>query len=541
MPATDRSVPGCRLHRRTDLADVPARLRHLAYVFSSEDRIVGAYGRLLRGEDGELFVGDLLVCATQVRARVDDVDVVPLLAEHLGPLGWTAAGDHGLRRGAWRLRALPADAGALTSHVVLSLGDGHRLLQEHLDGPLRRHAVALLTRPAPGVRRDAVLAADLEEVVQSLGGRRLLVHTGAGISVASAVPAFRGAHGLDSRLGLEDRFPGRLVASMAADPGGLARDLGGFHASLLEAEPNDVHVLLAQLEAAGVVRAVVTSNLDGLHEAAGSATVVDARSAVDLDPDDVLLVLGLSADECGLVAKARTAGATVVVVDPLPPSYLRSGDTWVQVQAQPFVRALARALAHGSPPGPVVPLLPKAAPSVASPSIRRLLSLDRWTSAVHGLRHAQETAWLGLHLLAAHPEADAAVVLRFALLHDSARRTDGHDPEHGRRAAACVLELPPEALGLSAAQAQLLAEACAGHADATTTTDPTVAVCWDADRLGLWRLGVPPQHVPLSLPASRVPEVLAWARRARRDPPGWPALEAAFTACRPSSSGAVAS
>ncbi len=72
-------------------------------------------------------------------------------------------------------------------------------------------------------------------------------------------------------------------------------------------------------------------------------------------------------------------------------------------------------------------------------------------------------------------------------------------------AGAGVLELVPERL-------RLLCRACSGHANGHTSADPTVGVCWDADRLNLWRVGVAPSRRLLSTAAARSAEIYEWSR-----------------------------
>jgi len=57
-------------------------------------------------------------------------------------------------------------------------------------------------------------------------------------------------------------------------------------------------------------------------------------------------------------------------------------------------------------------------------------------STIHGEGHWKCVASTGLHLLPHVPGCDAAVLLLFAMLHDTQRLNDGHDSEHGPRAAA---------------------------------------------------------------------------------------------------------
>jgi NAD-dependent deacetylase len=104
-----------------------------------------------------------------------------------------------------------------------------------------------------------------------------VVLTGAGISTESGIPDFR------SRSGLWARYDPMEYASIAA----FRRDplkVWDFYAKRLQvlraAEPNAAHHALAELERRGLVRAVVTQNIDRLHERAGSREVVEVHGSV---------------------------------------------------------------------------------------------------------------------------------------------------------------------------------------------------------------------------------------------------------------------
>ena len=95
--------------------------------------------------------------------------------------------------------------------------------------------------------------------------------TGAGISTPSGIPDFRSA---DS--GLWDQVDPMVVASLRA----FLRDPAPFYTwfrplldTIVQAQPNPAHAALARLESAGKLAAVVTQNIDDLHQKAGSQTV----------------------------------------------------------------------------------------------------------------------------------------------------------------------------------------------------------------------------------------------------------------------------
>ena len=131
-------------------------------------------------------------------------------------------------------------------------------------------------------------------------------------------------------------------------------------------------------------------------------------------------------------------------------------------------------------------------------------------SHIHGKQHWQTVAAFGLTLAQETPGADPAITLLFGILHDCLRVDDGHDPEHGRRAGALAPALNGGLFTLDASRLDTLVTALSLHVDGLITDDPTVGVCWDADRLHLWRIAVTPDPVRLSTDAGR--SRIGWAR-----------------------------
>ena len=117
----------------------------------------------------------------------------------------------------------------------------------------------------------------------------------------------------------------------------------------------------------------------------------------------------------------------------------------------------------------------------------------------HWARVAETRAQLVRETLGADPH----VVELFAALHDAQRLSDSHDPRHGRRAAELALELEGILFEVTDEQLTLLTEAIATHAGGFVSEDPTIGVCFDADRLDLLRCGIHPHPGLLSTPAAR--------------------------------------
>lgn len=102
---------------------------------------------------------------------------------------------------------------------------------------------------------------------------------GAGVSTESGIPDFRSVDGLYSQ---KWRYPPETILSRSffdRDPEEYYR----FHREKLVIEnvkPNSAHIRLAQLEREGKLNAVVTQNIDGLHQAAGSKNVLELHGSI---------------------------------------------------------------------------------------------------------------------------------------------------------------------------------------------------------------------------------------------------------------------
>jgi NAD-dependent deacetylase len=107
--------------------------------------------------------------------------------------------------------------------------------------------------------------------------RRCIVFTGAGVSAESGVPTFRGAGGLWERYRPEELA---TPEAFARDPELVWRWYRWRQVLVYRAGPNPGHRAVAELEAIGVVKAVITQNVDGLHQKAGSRNVVELHGSL---------------------------------------------------------------------------------------------------------------------------------------------------------------------------------------------------------------------------------------------------------------------
>lgn len=242
-------------------------------------------------------------------------------------------------------------------------------------------------------------------LVQSLAVRlreaqNAIALTGAGVSTESGIPDFRSASS-----GLWEKHDPMEVASIEGfrrEPRKFYAFWGDRFAKLGEARPNVTHRALAELERAGIVQAVVTQNIDGLHGDAGSKRVLETHGSYrrarciecgavseladalarvrdrrlpicecgglikpdvtlfgeDLPPvfaeaqtlvqnADLLLVLGSSLEVypvAGLVPDAKRAGAFVAIVNREPGRFDAIADLLIHGELGPTMGALLREL-----------------------------------------------------------------------------------------------------------------------------------------------------------------------------------------------------
>jgi NAD-dependent deacetylase len=102
--------------------------------------------------------------------------------------------------------------------------------------------------------------------------RRILVFTGAGISTESGIPDFRGPNGVwkttdPNRYTIESYVSDRVVR--------VERWQARLESRFAAAEPNDAHRAITRLQHAGLAPVVVTQNIDGLHQKAGTVNVIE--------------------------------------------------------------------------------------------------------------------------------------------------------------------------------------------------------------------------------------------------------------------------
>jgi len=119
---------------------------------------------------------------------------------------------------------------------------------------------------------------DLAALTDLVSRGGVLALTGAGMSTGSGIPDYRGPSG-----SLRRHTPmtyGEFVGSAAGRQRYWARSYVGW-VQIARARPNRAHRALAALQGAGLVGSVITQNVDGLHQAAGSGRVVELHGTLD--------------------------------------------------------------------------------------------------------------------------------------------------------------------------------------------------------------------------------------------------------------------
>jgi NAD-dependent deacetylase len=119
-------------------------------------------------------------------------------------------------------------------------------------------------------------AAMLAELI--LANQPCVALTGAGVSTESGIPDFRSADGIWSTY---DPYEVGSIDAFRRDPARVWEFYGLRLGVLADAKPNDAHHALARLEAAGLLDAVITQNVDRLHLAAGSREVVEVHGSIE--------------------------------------------------------------------------------------------------------------------------------------------------------------------------------------------------------------------------------------------------------------------
>jgi len=120
----------------------------------------------------------------------------------------------------------------------------------------------------------------LRDIINS--SNNIVFFGGAGVSTESNIPDFRSANGLYSeRTGKRNYSPEQMLSHTFFMK--YTEDFFDYYKNKLiykDAEPNNAHLALAKLEQMGKLKAIITQNIDGLHQKAGSKEVLELHGSV---------------------------------------------------------------------------------------------------------------------------------------------------------------------------------------------------------------------------------------------------------------------
>ena len=153
---------------------------------------------------------------------------------------------------------------------------------------------------------------ELQEIIDN--SDNIVFFGGAGVSTESGIPDFRSESGIFNSLKKYGASPEQLVShSYYVDH---TEEFFNYYKENLvfkDANPNPAHLKLAELEKAGKLKAVITQNIDGLHQKAGSRNVLELHGSIhrnycefcyrEYDLDYILKSDGIPRCECGGIIK----------------------------------------------------------------------------------------------------------------------------------------------------------------------------------------------------------------------------------------------
>jgi NAD-dependent deacetylase len=176
----------------------------------------------------------------------------------------------------------------------------------------------------------------MNDIIKAMASRiknskDIVVFTGAGISAESGIPTYRGEDGL---WGKYDPNIYANITYFNKDPSyywNFFREVR--YPMIKKIRPNKAHLALAELEAAGNVRTVITQNIDGLHQEAGSSSVIELHGTTriiyclncshEYSMDEVFSMLEVQIPPLCSECKGNLRPAVVFFGEALNPEILR--------------------------------------------------------------------------------------------------------------------------------------------------------------------------------------------------------------------------
>lgn len=170
---------------------------------------------------------------------------------------------------------------------------------------------------------------ELQEIINSTDN--IVFFGGAGVSTESGIPDFRSESGIFRSLEKYGDIPENLVSHTYYQD--HTEEFFKYYKDNLvfnDAQPNPAHLKLAELEESGKLKAVITQNIDGLHQKAGSKNVLELHGSIyqnycqicnkEYDLDHILNSEGIPKCKCGGIIKPNV----VLYEEPLNDNILNS-------------------------------------------------------------------------------------------------------------------------------------------------------------------------------------------------------------------------
>lgn len=130
------------------------------------------------------------------------------------------------------------------------------------------------------VRKEGIFMKTIEKLQQMIDeSQRIVFFGGAGVSTESGIPDFRSVDGLYHQ---KYDYPPETILSHSFYISKTKEFFKFYRDKMLclDAKPNKAHMALAELEKAGKLTAIITQNIDGLHQAGGSKRVLELHGSV---------------------------------------------------------------------------------------------------------------------------------------------------------------------------------------------------------------------------------------------------------------------
>ncbi len=188
----------------------------------------------------------------------------------------------------------------------------------------------------------------ITELAHFMHYKKFIFYTGAGISAAAKVATMRD---LETSLHIDPNNKTQFFKSIILDPQSIAKTFGQFCQSAIDELPTAAHYALHEL-AYRYHCCIVTENIDLLQQRTGinpihsHSTEITSLIPQDLQDVDIVCCIGLSQDDCGLLAhyKSINPNGTIIAIDQALPNYVSNTDIFMQGDLQTIVPALARLL-----------------------------------------------------------------------------------------------------------------------------------------------------------------------------------------------------